>query len=139
MRWMVAVTALSITAAGAGPVQADPVPREIQGAWTPEPTCGKTARRMIFSAAEVSMIQGDGRRKTVLVETTGAAAERLEVRVTKIKSGEADDPAGAHVGDVLVMRLEKGLIHLIGHGENGVMHDARTARRCAAARAEMAT
>jgi hypothetical protein len=104
---------------------AAPMPPEVLGTWTDQPTCGKAARKMVFAATTVTVIQDDGRRKSVQVDTTGTASERLEVRVTKVLSGEAEDPAGAHVGDVIVMRREKDVVHLIGHGDatNAVQDD----------------
>jgi hypothetical protein len=112
---------LSIGAAA--PVLADPMPKDFIGIWTDETGCGKGVHKMIFTTAGITIIQDDGRKKSVLIDASGNPDERLEVRVSKVTAGEEQDPVGAHVGDVLVLRRVKGAVQLIGYGDATVVHD----------------
>ncbi len=103
----------------AAAAHADPLPREMLGVWSDQPGCGKANRRMVLGATSVTIVQSDGRRKSVQVDATGSAGERLEMRVTKVLTGEAEDPAGAHVGDAIAMRLDHDQLHFIGHADAG--------------------
>jgi hypothetical protein len=113
------VAALGALTVGAGSAMAAPLPAEIVGTWTDQSTCGPKARKMVFAAKTITVIQDDGRNKSVQIDATGRLEGRLEVRVTKVLSGEAEGPAGAHVGDVIVMRREADKLRFIGHADAG--------------------
>jgi hypothetical protein len=118
--WMMAMSICLIATAA----QAGPVPKDVVGTWSDQQECPKDARKMIFAATEVTVVQDDGRRKSVRVDATGSAAERLEVRVTKVLSPLKADAGGAHVGDILVIRLEDGHLRLLGQGDASGVHEA---------------
>lgn len=113
------IAALGAVAACAGIARAAPMPADVVGSWSLAPDCGPTAPRMMFDAAMLSIVQSDGRKKTVQVDTTGQSNDRLEIRVTQVEAGEAEDPAGAHVGDTIVVRRVNDELHLLARGANG--------------------
>ena len=113
------MAALAALLACAGTARAAPMPADIVGNWSPAPDCGPAAPRMVFDSSTVSIVQGDGRKKSVEVETAGQAGDRLEIRVTKVVTGEAEDPAGTHVGDTIVVRRENDELHLLARSDNG--------------------
>jgi hypothetical protein len=113
------VVALGALTVSAGTAMAAPLPAEIVGTWTDQPTCSPKARKMVFAAKTITVIQDDGRKKLVQIDTSGRLEDRLEVRVTKVLSGEAEDPAGAHVGDMIAMRREADKLRFIAHADAG--------------------
>ena len=113
------VAALGALIACAGAVCAAPVPADVVGTWSPAPDCAATAPKMVFDATMVSIVQDDGRKKSVQVDTTGQSGDRLEIRVTSVAAGEADNSAGPHVGDTIVVRRENDELHLIARSDNG--------------------
>jgi hypothetical protein len=113
---VIALGVLTVSATAATPA---PLPAEIVGTWTDQSICGPKARKMVFAAKTITVIQDDGRKKLVQIDTAGELEDGLEVRVTKVLSGEAEDPAGAHVGDVIVMRREVDKLRFIGHADAG--------------------
>lgn len=115
-RWVLTIGAGIGLSAGAA--SAAPVPGDLFGAWTDEPGCAAAGHRMVFSADAITMVEGDGHKVAVHVDTAGDPASRLEITVVAPPNDE-----GPKVGSVIVVRLEKGELHLVAQGETGAVQD----------------
>ena len=89
---------------------------------------------MVFDATSLSIVQSDGRKNSVTVDTTGQASSRLALRVTEVSAGEAENAGAPHVGDMIAVRLENDLLHLLARADSGgsviEVHNAPALHRC---------
>jgi hypothetical protein len=112
-----------MAATGLGTANAAPMPVAVIGTWSNAPGCPANALRMILTDNEMTVFEHPWTRHVLGVDTSGTAAARLELRITRLPPEEQDDPQGPHIGDVVVLKLENGRLHLLGVIEQGKLSE----------------
>jgi hypothetical protein len=95
------------------------MPVAVIGAWSDVAGCPANAHKMILADNEITVVENETTRHVLGVDVSGAAATRLEVRITRLPPESKADPRSPHLGDVLLLKLENARLQLVGMIEQG--------------------
>src|SRR3954453_10434882 len=106
MRVVIGMVALVLVCWAASGARAAPVPKEVQGRWSEDPSCKPGAMLVTFTATTLETCVNGRSEGRAQITATGQARTRLQLQITKVLAS-AEGSAPPSVGDAFVVRLER--------------------------------